>query len=491
MTAPAINVRVEELTARVDDLEAGSGGGLATAGTGLEESPAGTVNLSAANVTKLAALSGTNTGDQTNIPGNAATATKLAASKNINGVAFDGSADVTVPAAAGTLTGATLAAGVTGSSLTSVGTIATGVWQGTAIADAKISSASTWNAKAASGANTDITSVLLNQTGLKIKDAGGTNSLNLKPNETNSADRVLNVKVNNADRTVDLSGNLTVPSAATVSGTNTGDQTAVSGNAGTATALATSRKIDGVAFDGTAAIETSWSPARKPASAHAYDDEFESTNLSGNWTQGGTPVATAIDIYAAFSTANEWRSSHNALRPSWYLMQPSSAASVNALHKPVTVPTDWFVWARLSFSHRNTGTITNNDHSIMIGLSATSGGAPDSNNYVGLWVMETDTNQKSIQWDKAVSGVLTQTSLNVTNAAMFSGQYVGIHKISNNYYFWMADESGTWFYLGTHSAAITPDRVFVSLANAASTTPGCMVMGIDFIRFSTTITWLA
>jgi hypothetical protein len=35
----------------------------------------------------------------------AATATKLAASKNINGVAFDGSADITVPAAAQTLTG--------------------------------------------------------------------------------------------------------------------------------------------------------------------------------------------------------------------------------------------------------------------------------------------------------------------------------------------------------------------------------------------------
>ena len=37
--------------------------------------------------------------------GNEGTATKLAASKNINGVAFDGSADITVPAAAGTLSG--------------------------------------------------------------------------------------------------------------------------------------------------------------------------------------------------------------------------------------------------------------------------------------------------------------------------------------------------------------------------------------------------
>lgn len=38
------------------------------------------------------------------------------------------------------------------------------------------------------------------------------------------------------------------------SGTNTGDQTTITGNAGTATALQTARNIDGVSFDGTAAI---------------------------------------------------------------------------------------------------------------------------------------------------------------------------------------------------------------------------------------------
>ena len=37
-------------------------------------------------------------------------------------------------------------------------------------------------------------------------------------------------------------------------GTNTGDQTSVTGNAGTATALQTARNINGVAFDGTANI---------------------------------------------------------------------------------------------------------------------------------------------------------------------------------------------------------------------------------------------
>jgi hypothetical protein len=77
----------------------------------------------ALSVTGTASVSGTNTGDQTTITGNAGSATILQTARNINGVSFNGSADITVTAAAGTLTGATLASGVTASSLTSLGTI--------------------------------------------------------------------------------------------------------------------------------------------------------------------------------------------------------------------------------------------------------------------------------------------------------------------------------------------------------------------------------
>jgi hypothetical protein len=59
-----------------------------------------------------------------NLTGNATTATTLQTARTINGVSFNGSADITVTAAAGTLTGATLASNVLASSLTSVGTLA-------------------------------------------------------------------------------------------------------------------------------------------------------------------------------------------------------------------------------------------------------------------------------------------------------------------------------------------------------------------------------
>jgi hypothetical protein len=55
--------------------------------------------------------------------GTASSATKLTTARNINGVAFDGSGDITVTADAGTLTGTSIKSTVTGSSLTSVGTL--------------------------------------------------------------------------------------------------------------------------------------------------------------------------------------------------------------------------------------------------------------------------------------------------------------------------------------------------------------------------------
>ena len=99
----------------------------------------GSTNIAlGATSTTLAGLSTvTATNFAGNLTGNASTATKLAATKNINGVAFDGSANITIAADANTLTGTTLASNVVNSSLTGVGTITSGTWSGTTIAVAK------------------------------------------------------------------------------------------------------------------------------------------------------------------------------------------------------------------------------------------------------------------------------------------------------------------------------------------------------------------
>ena len=58
--------------------------------------------MSPADKTKVDNITGVNTGDQTNITGNAGTATKLFTPRTINGVNFDGSANITISASDGT-----------------------------------------------------------------------------------------------------------------------------------------------------------------------------------------------------------------------------------------------------------------------------------------------------------------------------------------------------------------------------------------------------
>ena len=114
-----------------DSLQAEPGATVNTAGTGYD-----LADISAGGITAADGFAGDLTGDVT---GNADTATVLATTRAINGVNFNGSAAITVTAAAGTLSGDTIADTVTtASGLTTVGTIGTGVWQGTTIKTAYI-----------------------------------------------------------------------------------------------------------------------------------------------------------------------------------------------------------------------------------------------------------------------------------------------------------------------------------------------------------------
>ena len=87
--------------------------------------------------------------------------------------------------------------------------------------------------------------------------------------------------VNNGGKLLNITAN------ATISGTNTGDQTSVSGNAGTATALQTARNINGVAFDGTASIDIT---------ANTTQVLTISGPLTGGSFNGGTPTTLGIEI---------------------------------------------------------------------------------------------------------------------------------------------------------------------------------------------------
>jgi hypothetical protein len=279
-----------------------------------------TNDYTTAEKTKLSAISGTNTGDQTTITGNAATATKLATARTINGVAFDGSGDITITstADAGTLTGTTLKSTVTGSSLTSVGTLTNltvtnpiaGSITGNAATATKLATARTINGVAFDGSG-DITIT-------STADAGTLTGTTLKSTVTGSSLTSVGTLANltvtnpiagsitgNAGTATNLTGLTTsVATLNNLSGVNSGDQITITGNAGTATKLAAAKNINGVAFDGSADITV-------PAAAGTLTGTTLNSTVTGSsLTSVGTlanltvtnPIAGSVTGNAATAT---------------------------------------------------------------------------------------------------------------------------------------------------------------------------------------------
>jgi hypothetical protein len=144
------------------------------------------------------------------------------------------------------------------------------------------------SAYATNGANTDITSILLNQTGLAVKGASA-NALIFKPNETLSANRTLNFIVNDVNRTIDLSGNLTVSGATTISGTNTGDQDLSSYALSANVATKALDNLSSVAINAALVLGTSDAAALGSATK-MWSDLFLADGGVINWNNGNATL---------------------------------------------------------------------------------------------------------------------------------------------------------------------------------------------------------
>jgi phage FluMu protein gp41 len=203
------------------------------------------------------------------ITGNAATATALATAREINGTSFDGTANITVTAAAGTLTGNTLKSSVTASSLTSVGTL-TSLTVGGALTVG--SDGSGYDVTFHSATSGDSFVWDSSEEKLTITGTNGQTALDVADGDVNIADNVVigGTATFNAASPLVFEGATADAHETTFAITDpTGDRTItfqnatgtvahldsdITGNAATATALATARAINGTNFDGTAAI---------------------------------------------------------------------------------------------------------------------------------------------------------------------------------------------------------------------------------------------
>ena len=183
----------------------------------------------------------------------ATTATKLTSARNINGVSFDGTADITITANAGTLTGTSLKSSITESSLTSVGTLTnltvTNPIVGSITGNAATATTATTATKLATSrkingvsfdGSADIT-ITANAGTL----TGTTLNSTITESSLTSVGTLTNLNVTNP-----IVGSITGNAATATTATSAGTAT----SATTATKLATSRNINGVSFDGSADI---------------------------------------------------------------------------------------------------------------------------------------------------------------------------------------------------------------------------------------------
>lgn len=230
----------------------------------------------------------------------------------------------------------------------------------------------------------------------------------------------------------------------------------------------------------------------KPDSPHAYDEEFEGDgSLPSGWVESFTPSGS-IDPYTVFNTGVPKRSI-NDWRTSCYAIQAPNHSAQYELSRAITVPTDFFIWYRASYSLRY-GDSTGNDGTIGLILGASSGDLIDYNNYVMLLLREADAGDPTqIQVQKAVGGSFSSLRETVDRSSTGTGQmyeYAGIQKIGNDYHFWAFSDNGQMFHLVSTTAAITPDRVCLFFKNANTAGPGNTIITVDFVRFKESAVFL-
>lgn len=267
-----------------------------TVGSSSQITGAGTVTVASDATGKI-----TITGSQA-ITGNAATATKLATPRTINGVSFDGTADITTTNWG---TARTLTVGRTGKSVNGSDDVA-------------------WTAD-------------------EILPAG-TNGHVLKHNGTSW---VSSVDSNTAMSAEEANGGTAttaqVITAAVLKGaiqTHAPVQTSVTGNAATATKLQTPRTINGVSFDGSSNITIADS-TKLPLTGGTLSGQLVAPNILINRSSS---VASGISWYS--STYNSWQD----------YMAPGGSTD-NGTRGNLTAPTGTYVtsWARRSVIEPSAG----------------------------------------------------------------------------------------------------------------------------------------
>lgn len=228
-----------------------------------------------------------------------------------------------------------------------------------------------------------------------------------------------------------------------------------------------------------------------PGAPSIYDDEFNAGSLDPKWTSVTGIIDPINTIHPFALVATRTRVSFNSYRKSWMMVQPPANVPFG-IYQTGTLPTDYCVWARMSFNTRYNA-VSNNDADLAIHLLADNGGVPDTNNLIYMNLNESDANQNFARNGRIVAGVSTiaSTTRNVgpqtagLDSLMQNACYILIQKIGTTYHCALGEPSGNWMWLTSQTvAAFTPAWIGLVFGNVVSSGNGAgtMIMGVDFLR---------
>lgn len=232
----------------------------------------------------------------------------------------------------------------------------------------------------------------------------------------------------------------------------------------------------------------------RPLSAHALDDEFESTVLDPSWTMGGIALtANAINPYAGNPIAYAL---HTNYRPSWLMTQASIFGGTRFSKDISSISAnDFFAWFRGSFNTRFGG-VLNNDAIVSLDLTADPW---DVDNRVSIQLNETDAGIIQAEFFITVGAVTTSigTTQNQISAGFSWAQPIeaaGIQKIEvagvPTYHGWVFGRNGSAIWLGSATYAAAISVASLGVVNSSGAAPGAPLVGFDFIRFKESSVWL-
>lgn len=233
----------------------------------------------------------------------------------------------------------------------------------------------------------------------------------------------------------------------------------------------------------------------KPVSPHPWDEEFDGSVLGSEWyayvnSSMGNIEYNTVDIYDTTHTSGTTvRLNMSPLtRKSWGIIQPPNTWVM--LGRALTLPTNLLVVTRLRFT-QSIGSANNYDGQCGLSLLSDTGGNPDTNNNVRLYLNLNYSNVIAAHKSSIIGGSYGNGSdSSNTGAEGQALEYAAIHKLGTTYHFWVGTASGNWIWMGSITTGLTFEHVVIVAYASQNNNPGVSTIGVDFIRFYETDNFL-